>query len=183
MHCHNVDLPVPNMSAAADICAKRMAASRQRNPPAPPTRESPPRPAKSAALASITSQSHRPSPQDCPDYVPVAKVVKESSRRSSICSVSTADRAAASYELSEYEQFHEANIERNNARLHSLGLLISPPAAGARASSGSAANRDVAAARRTGDTLGSLSSSNSRNGMEVTIPDNDDNCSMSDDDD
>ena len=58
------------MLAADDIRADRvrarqevMAASRQRNPPAPPTRESPPRPAKSTALASIANQSHRPSPK------------------------------------------------------------------------------------------------------------------------
>ena len=58
--------------------------------------------------------------------------MKESSHCGSIGSVSMADRAAASYELSEYEQFREANIERN-----------------------------VAASRRTGDTLGSPSSSSS----------------------
>ncbi len=95
------------MSAADDIRAERvrvrqevMVASRQRYLPAPPTRESPPRPAKSAALASIANQSHSPSPQDRQDYVPVAKVVKESSRHGS--TVSTADCAAASCELSEY---------------------------------------------------------------------------------
>ena len=122
-----------NTSAVADNCAERVracqevmakcAALRQHNPPAPPTRESPPWPAKSAALSSIASLSHHPSPEDHLDYVPVAKVLKEPSRCSSIGSVSMADRAPASYELSKYEQFCEANIERNNARLRSLAPL------------------------------------------------------------
>ncbi len=80
--------------------------------------------------------------------------------------MSTADPAPASYKLSEYEQFCEANIERNNSRLHSLGLFLTPPVAGVRASSGSAATSDVAVALRMGDTLGSPSSS-SRSSVEM----------------
>ena len=75
--------------------------------------------------------------------------------------MSTADCALASYELSEYELFHEANIKKNNARLRSLGLLMTPPVAGVLASSGSSATSNMAAALRTGDTLGSPSSSSS----------------------
>ena len=110
------DLRVEPVRARQEV----MLASRQRYSPVPPTRESPPRPAKSAALASIAAQSSRPFPaRDRPDYVPVATIMKESSRHGSIGSVSTADA-----------RFHDASVERN-----------------------------VAAARRTGDILGSPSSS------------------------
>ncbi len=58
------------------------------DPPACP--ESPPRASKTAALACIAIQSHRPPPEDRPGYVPVASVIKESGDQGSISTVSPA---------------------------------------------------------------------------------------------
>jgi hypothetical protein len=89
--------PPANTSAAADIRAEREKACqevlascvwRQHKTP-PPLRESPPRSSKTAALASIASQLHRPPPEEHAGYVPVATVVAESSH----CSVSAASAA------------------------------------------------------------------------------------------
>ncbi len=76
-----------NMSVAAHIHAEHEKARQEvmascaawrRGKTPPPLRESPPHASKTAALACIASQLHRPPPEEHPDYVPVASVVEES---------------------------------------------------------------------------------------------------------
>ena len=76
-----------NMSVTAHILAERKKAHQEvmalcatwcQGKTPPPLRESPPRASKTATLACIASQSHRPPPEERPDYVPVASVVEES---------------------------------------------------------------------------------------------------------
>ena len=95
--------PLADTSAAADIraeCEKARqevfssCAWRQHKTP-PPLRESPPCSSKTAALASIASQLHRPPPEERAGYVPVATVVVESSHRSVSAALAAVGPAAA----------------------------------------------------------------------------------------
>jgi hypothetical protein len=60
--------------ARQDVLA--LCAWRQSRTPPLPLCESPPRASKTASLAHIAAQSHRPPPEDCPGFVPVASIVE-----------------------------------------------------------------------------------------------------------
>ncbi len=95
--------PPANMLAAGDICAEREKARQEvlascawcQHKTPPPLHESPPCSSKTAALASIASQLHRPPPEEHAGYVPVATVVAESSHRSISAALAAVGRAAA----------------------------------------------------------------------------------------
>ena len=104
-----------NTSVAAHIRAERekarqevmasCAAWRQGKTP-PSLRESPPRASKTAALACIASQSHRPPPEERPGYVPVASVVVDSVDRRG--SVSTASPAVGRSSAATANRLHDS---------------------------------------------------------------------------